>query len=87
MASTSLGIILTGTADTDAKATVVTTISLEVVDEEVVLEEVTDSHGNLVAQDLPVDEVNFLEDDPFGGQDPDYEEYSGYTGNEGCNAT
>jgi hypothetical protein len=59
----------------------------DILEDQVMLREVVDFHGNVVAQNLPVNETDFLMDDPFSHLDPDDEEYTGFTGNEGCNVT
>jgi hypothetical protein len=44
-------------------------------------------NGKLVAENVDIDEEDFLEENPFEDRTPDDEDYSGYTGNEGVSAT
>jgi hypothetical protein len=60
---------------------------IDVCDEKLLLKHVVDLNGVRVAHDLSIDENNFLEDFPFEDRDPDDEDYSGFTGNEGVSAT
>jgi len=43
--------------------------------------------GTEVEKDLSFDEELFIQADPFENEEPDDEEYSGFTGNEGVSAT
>ena len=51
------------------------------------LKRVVDLDGVTVAEDLSIAEADFIEDSPFEDRDPDDEDYSGFTGNEGVSAT
>jgi hypothetical protein len=44
-------------------------------------------NGKLVAENVDINEEDFLEEHPFKDKTPDDEDYSGYTGNEGVSAT
>ncbi|RDW89730.1 hypothetical protein BP6252_01762 [Coleophoma cylindrospora] len=48
---------------------------------------VFDLDGTIVAKDILLDEDLFIQTDPFEGIDPDDEDYSGPTGNEGVTTT
>jgi hypothetical protein len=48
---------------------------------------VVDLNGVTVAEDYSINETDFVEDFPFDDRDPDDEDYSGFTGNEGVSAT
>ena len=50
------------------------------------LTRIVDLEGKQVLADAPVEEEDFVQDDPFD-RVPDDEEYSGWTGNEGAEAT
>jgi hypothetical protein len=43
--------------------------------------------GTMVAKIMPFDEDNFTSPDVFEDTTPDEEDYTGYTGNEGCPTT
>jgi hypothetical protein len=51
------------------------------------LNRIVDMNGKLVAENVAINEEDFLEEDPFEGKTPDDEDYSGFTGNEGASAT
>lgn len=61
-------------------------IITEEIDSSLQLKTVVDMAGRVLAENLDVDEYNFLLDDPFC-DGPDEEDYSGFTGNEGVSAT
>jgi hypothetical protein len=64
--------------------------SHEIVDEidsGVTLNRVVDLNGSEIATDLDFDQENFIQSDPFEGLEPDDEDCSGYTGNEGVTMT
>lgn len=54
---------------------------------ETTLKRVVELDGTEVAQDLDSMKTFLIQEDPFEGMDPDDEDYSGYTGNEGVSAT
>jgi hypothetical protein len=60
---------------------------IDEVDRQTSLKSVVLLDGTEVAKDLEFDEDLFIQEDPFGNEAPDDEEYSGYTGNEGVSAT
>ncbi|KAK2754489.1 hypothetical protein FQN54_006890 [Arachnomyces sp. PD_36] len=55
-------------------------------DSSIDLTTVVDCDGHVVADNVSVTESFFIEDDPFGDE-PDEEEYEGFTGNAGASAT
>jgi hypothetical protein len=59
----------------------------EVCDEKLLFKRVVDLDGITVAKHFLIDEEDFLADSPFEDRDPDDEDYSGFTGNEGVSAT
>ena len=59
----------------------------EVCDTTVSLKKVVQLDGAEVAQDLEFDEKTFIQEDPLKETEPDDEDYSGFTGNEGVSAT
>ena len=50
------------------------------------LKVLVDANGSVMARDVPFEEENILQPEPFD-RDPDDEDYSGWTGNEGVSAT
>ena len=59
----------------------------EVCHDTLTLKRVVDSNGVRVAEELSIDEEDFIEDSPFDDRAPDDEDFSGFTGNEGVSAT
>lgn len=59
----------------------------EEVDSETILERIVELDGTELDKNLDFDESFFIQADPFENEEPDDEEYSGYTGNEGVSAT
>lgn len=59
----------------------------EIYQEELKLKRVVDLDGNIVAEDVAVDEEKILADAPYEDREPDAEDFSGFTGNEGVSAT
>lgn len=59
----------------------------EECDRETILQKVVHLDGTEVTKDLEFDDENFIQEEPFESIDPDEEDYSGYTGNEGVSAT
>lgn len=55
----------------------------EEVERSTSLQKVVDLDGTEVDRNLTFDEENFIQSDPFDHEDPDDEDYSGFTGNEG----
>lgn len=51
------------------------------------LKRLVDVGGNEIATNLPIDEESILGEDPYGDREPDEEYFTGFTGNEGANAT
>ena len=60
---------------------------VDVFDTGLCLKRIVDMKGKLVAENVDINEGDFLEEDPFEGRTPDDEDYSGFTGNEGVSAT
>jgi hypothetical protein len=60
---------------------------IEVFDTYLRLKRIVDMNGKMVAENVDVDEEDFLVENPFEDRTPDDEDYSGYTGNEGVSAT
>ena len=58
----------------------------ELVDEKLSLRRMVDLEGNVLAHRIRLDEGDIVQEEPFA-RDPDKEDYSGYTGNEGVSAT
>jgi hypothetical protein len=54
---------------------------------ETILQKVVSLDGTEITNDLEFDEEDFIQKDPFESINPDDEEYSGFTGNEGVSAT
>lgn len=50
------------------------------------LKRVLNLKGEVVLKNVPVEEEDFVQDDPFDGE-PDDDEFSGFTGNEGADVT
>jgi hypothetical protein len=50
------------------------------------LKRVVDLDGNVVLENVPIEEEDFVQSEPFNRR-PDEEDYEGYTGNEGAYAT
>lgn len=59
----------------------------EEVNRETTLTLVVEQDGTEIAQGLDFDEKHFVQESPFDNVDPDDEDYSGFTGNEGVSAT
>ncbi|KAF2277392.1 uncharacterized protein EI97DRAFT_500363 [Westerdykella ornata] len=59
----------------------------EILEEETYLTAVFDLRGLRLLDKKKVENEDFLEDDPFDGYDQDSEDYEGYQGNWGCEAT
>ena len=51
------------------------------------LKKVVDADGTKIVEKLITEETDIVQEDPFDGRNPDKEETSGYTGNEGVSAT
>ena len=60
---------------------------VDVCNDSLSLKRVVDLNGVTVAEDLSINETDFIEEFPFDDRDPDDEDYSGFTGNEGVSAT
>jgi len=60
---------------------------VEEVDRKNILERVVDLDGTEVEKGLQFDDEYFVQMDPFEKEEPDDEDYSGFTGNEGVSAT
>ena len=60
---------------------------VEEVDRQTSLKRVVQLDGTEIAKDLDFDEALFMQNDPFEDEEPDDEDYSGFTGNEGVLAT
>lgn len=60
---------------------------VDVCDTSLRLNRIVDMNGKLVAENVDINEEDFLEENPFEDKTPDDEDYSGYTGNEGVSAT
>jgi len=60
---------------------------VDVCDTSLRLNRIVDMNGELVAENVDINEEDFLEENPFEDREPDDEDYSGYTGNEGVSAT
>ncbi|KAF2669631.1 hypothetical protein BT63DRAFT_372812 [Microthyrium microscopicum] len=60
---------------------------IDTVEDTLTLKRVVDTHGNLVGQNMDTHKDMFLKDCPFDEREPDDEDFSGFTGNEGANAT
>ena len=58
----------------------------EVYEEDLYLSKVVDLHGAVIATRLQFNEDNIVQKNPFA-RDPDDEEYTGFTGNEGVSTT
>jgi hypothetical protein len=59
----------------------------EETDRETLLKRVVELDGTEVAKSLEFDEESLIQSDPFEDADPDDEDYSGFTGNEGVSTT
>jgi hypothetical protein len=60
---------------------------IETIDTETILERIVELDGTEVDKDLRFSEDLFIQADPFENEEPDDEDYSGFTGNEGVSAT
>lgn len=60
---------------------------IDCFDSEIILETIVELDGTEVEKDLSFDEDFFIQADAFENEEPDDEEYSGFTGNEGVSAT
>ena len=60
---------------------------VDVYDTSLCLKRIVEMNGKLVAENVGINEKDFLNENPFEGRAPDDEDYSGYTGNEGVSAT
>lgn len=60
---------------------------IEEYDKQTSLKRVVELDGSEVARDLEFKEELFIQHEPFKGAEPDDEDYSGFTGNEGVSAT
>jgi len=60
---------------------------VEVCNTSLRLKRIVDMNGKLVAENVDINEKDFLKKNPFEDKTPDDEDYSGYTGNEGVSAT
>lgn len=60
---------------------------VEEVDRNNILKRVVDLDGTEVEKELQFDDEHFVQMDPFEKEEPDDEDYSGFTGNEGVSAT
>jgi len=60
---------------------------VEEFDSSICLKKVVDLEGSTIAEGLDFDEDYFMKEDPFDGLEPDDEDYSGFTGNEGVSTT
>lgn len=60
---------------------------IEEYDKQISLKRIVELDGSGVARDLEFKEELFIQHEPFKGAEPDDEDYSGYTGNEGVSAT
>ncbi|RDW69921.1 hypothetical protein BP5796_08318 [Coleophoma crateriformis] len=60
---------------------------MEEIERSITIQCVFDLDGTIVAKDILIDEDLFIQTDPFEGIDPDDEDYSGPTGNEGVTTT
>ena len=60
---------------------------IDVCDTSLRLKRIVDMNGELVVENIDIDEEAILTEDPFEDKTPDEEDYSGYTGNEGVSAT
>lgn len=60
---------------------------IEEYDKQTSLKRIVELDGSEVAQDLEFKEELFIQHEPFKGAEPDDEDYSGFTGNEGVSAT
>ena len=60
---------------------------IDEIDSAVTLNRVVDLNGSEIATDLDFDQNNFIQSDPFEDLEPDDEDCSGYTGNEGVTTT
>lgn len=58
----------------------------EIVEESTELKRMIDLDGSVLARELPIDETDIVQKDPFD-RSPDTEDFEGYTGNEGASAT
>lgn len=58
----------------------------EVLDTSLEIKRLVDLDGNLLGRGMDVDEEDFIQDDLFA-RDPDHEDYEGYMGNWGPDAT
>lgn len=59
----------------------------EEIESSMTLTRVVDLNGNEVTKNIDFDEDKSLINDPFEGAEPDDEDFSGYTGNEGVSTT
>jgi hypothetical protein len=59
----------------------------DVFDTSLHLKKIFNMNGILLAENVEIDEEDFLVENPFEDKTPDNEDYSGYTGNEGVSAT
>ena len=60
---------------------------IEEIDRETYLTRIVDLEGTEIDINLQIDDEILIQECPFDKVDPDDEEYSGYTGNEGVSAT
>jgi hypothetical protein len=60
---------------------------IEEIDRETYLTRIVDLEGTEIDFNLQIDDEILIQENPFDKVDPDDEEYSGYTGNEGVSAT
>lgn len=58
----------------------------EIIEEDTTLTDVIDSTGLRIIDSMRIDTSNFINEETFEGE-PEEEDYSGYTGNEGVTAT
>ncbi|KAL8712491.1 MAG: hypothetical protein Q9220_003339 [cf. Caloplaca sp. 1 TL-2023] len=58
----------------------------DVLEESISIKRLIDPDGQLLAEDVGIDEDMIIQEDPFE-RDPDDEDYEGWTGNEGASAT
>lgn len=72
------------TVDRNSKAT---HPIVDEVDRDVWLSKVVDLDGREIMTDIAFDEENFIQEEPLKDEEPDEEDFSGFTGNEGVSAT
>ncbi|KAL9580360.1 MAG: hypothetical protein Q9212_004541 [Teloschistes hypoglaucus] len=58
----------------------------DVLDSSLQIKRLVDLDGDLVGRDIDVNEEDFIQDEPFA-REPDHEDYEGYMGNSGQDAT